>query len=164
MVCRVSIAQPTIFREYTSRTQQQHSFPSLVGCSVMSAPHNWLRAVAVNVRDSVSEHLMTDPPLADRSVTPRTESTIAHTQHSTRDLGAYALPGQGFNDREPSLGRILSSLISQHRRCELCRSEFFFQFTDPASRISELRGNRTVDTHNLACINLGFLPPPINRR
>jgi hypothetical protein len=33
--------QPTTRRENTSRTTQQYTLPSRVGCSVMSVTHNW---------------------------------------------------------------------------------------------------------------------------
>src|SRR5215216_5890200 len=37
----LSIDQPTTRRENTSRTTQQYSLPSRMGCSVMSVTHNW---------------------------------------------------------------------------------------------------------------------------
>jgi hypothetical protein len=37
----LSIDQPTTRRENTSRTTQQYTLPSRVGCSVMSVTHSW---------------------------------------------------------------------------------------------------------------------------
>jgi hypothetical protein len=41
-VGRRSRDQPTTRRDQASRTTQQYSFPSRVGCSVMSVIHSWL--------------------------------------------------------------------------------------------------------------------------
>src|SRR5215211_7457904 len=41
VACWLSIDQPTTRRENTSRTTQQYTLPSRVGCSVMSVTHSW---------------------------------------------------------------------------------------------------------------------------
>jgi hypothetical protein len=108
----------------------------------------------MNVRNYVRKHFMTDPPLTHRPVTPCSISTIGHTQYSARGVDADALPGQGFDDREPPFGRIFSSLISQHRRCELCSGKLFFQSTNPPSRVSELHRDRDGHTGKLSNITV----------
>ena len=49
-----SIDQPTTRRECTSRTTAQYTFPSRVGCSVMSLSHSWFGAGRENSRSTRS--------------------------------------------------------------------------------------------------------------
>jgi hypothetical protein len=48
--CRESMDQPTMRQLYASSTAAQNSFPSLVGCSVMSVTHSSLGCSRWNLR------------------------------------------------------------------------------------------------------------------
>src|SRR6059058_6033526 len=48
------IDQPTTRRLNASSTTAQYTFPSRVGCSVMSVTHNWLGRSRMNIRSTRS--------------------------------------------------------------------------------------------------------------
>lgn len=64
----------------------------------------------MEVGDGFCQHLVPQSALAGRAVPPRPPAMLSDPQDLAGGFGADALPGQGWNDREPPFGRMPSSL------------------------------------------------------
>jgi hypothetical protein len=111
-----SIDQPTILREYVSRTAAQYTLPSRVRCSVMSVTHSWFgpgransrwtrsalmvsggvyfHVPAADAHDARAAHQQLDRAVADRNLVAQGEFRVDASRTVDALGGHVDLPDQ----------------------------------------------------------------------